>query len=213
VSFDPQAPALAPRLAGLSRRLAHFGIEDMVALETATFDSPFDGKVPVDNSTDAYHDIAAHADTLEPLLPGERSPRPDNDGPRSILFMPDAEGGDPAGTAASGLVAAVVYPFRRLAPAGDSLTWYQLLPHGRERVTLRVYSCFPREVLDDPARREAISGLQDITRRVHLLHIEAWEATWAGLRPRSRRAGRLAPLEKPIWQFSHGWIERMGRAC
>ena len=209
VNFDPEARPLAPRLAGLSERLAHFRMQDMVAVETGTFDSPFNWKVLVDNFMEAYHHIATHRDTLEPIFPGARSHTPDNDGPWSILFMPDVEGNDPAKTGVGGLVAAVVFPFHLFAPSEHSLAWYQLLPESHDRFTLRVYSCFPREVLDDPAQAELVSGLQAFTRSVHLQDIEACEATWAGLNARSYEAGRLAPLEKPIWQFNQWWMERM----
>ena len=78
VNFDLDALPLAPRLAPLSKLLAHYRMHEMVAVETATFDSPFNWKVLVDNFMEAYHHIAIHRDTFEPIFPAARSWSPDN---------------------------------------------------------------------------------------------------------------------------------------
>ncbi len=220
VNFDADAPPLGPRLAPLSKVLANYAMSDMVAVATATFDSPFNWKVLVDNFMEAYHHIAIHRDTFEPIFPAELSHTPDNEGPYSLLIMPAREEvEDPmVGLPRSGtldpdeegrLLAAVVYPFHLFAPTAESLAWYQLLPHGHDRFTLRIYSCFPKATLDDPAYQEAVEGVKALTKVVHHQDIEACEATWAGLGARSFESGRLCPLEKPIWQFNQWWIERM----
>ncbi len=223
VNLDGQADALAPQLAGLSALLAPYRMADMVAVETATFPSPFNWKVLVDNFMEAYHHIATHRDTLEPIFPAALSHTPDNDGPWSALFMPGREGGPEPAMPASPLplvgplddaqqeqlVAAVVYPFHLFAPGAHALTWYQLFPESVDRFTLQVYSCFPREVVDDPDLREAARGFQELTKVIHLQDIGACEATWSGLGARSYDTGWLSPLEKPIWQFNQWWLERM----
>ncbi len=209
VNFDDNAEPLGPRLAPLSALLAPYRMADLVAVETATFDSPFNWKVLTDNFMEAYHHIGTHRDTLEPMLPGAHSHTPDSEGLYSVLFMPDVEGNDPAETTAGGLVAATVFPFHLFAPSEHSMAWYQLLPETYDRFTLRVFTCFPREVLDDPAEREGVEGLQAFTRTVHLQDIEACETTWSGLGARSFESGPLCPLEKPIWQFNQWWLDRM----
>ena len=223
VNFDADAAPLGPRLEPLSKLLSGYGMSEMIAVETATFDSPFNWKVLVDNFMEAYHHIATHRDTLEPVFPARRSHTPDNDGPYSVLIMPDREGAESplAGLPRSGrltpdeerrLIAAVVYPFHLFALTPGSLTWYQLLPHGHDRFTLRIYSCFAREALDDPAHAEAIEGMHTFTKIVHCQDIEACEAVWSGLGSRAFDSGRLSPAEKPIWQFNQWWIERMAGA-
>ncbi len=223
VCFDAEAPALGPQLEPLSVQLAPYRMSEMVAVETATFDSPFNWKVLVDNFMEAYHHIAIHRDILEPIFPAERSHTPDNEGPYSVLVMPAREDGEAAPDSLDGLppvgpmephersqlVAAVVYPFHLFAPSAASLAWYQLLPLCHDRFTLRIYTCFPRATLDDPALRDAVQGMQEVTKAVHHQDIAACEATFAGLSARSYDAGRLGPLEKPLWQFNQWWIERM----
>ena len=223
VNFDAEAAPLGPQLAPLSKQLSGCSMSEMVAIETATYDSRFNWKVLVDNFMEAYHHIATHRDTLEQAFPGEQSYSPDNQGPYSVLVMPDrattpsplgdlprVQAGDAQN--AGPLVAAVVYPFHLFAPTPESLTWYQLLPHGHDRFTLKIFSCFPRDVLQDPAHAAAVEGLQTFTKVIHEQDIQACEAVWAGLASRTFDTGPLCPLEKPIWQFNQWWTERMEAA-
>ena len=106
-----------------------------------------------------------------------------------------------------------MYPFHLFAPTPESLTWYQLLPHGHDHFTLRIFSCFPREVLDDPEHAAAVEGLQAFTKVIHEQDIEACEAVWSGLESRAFDTGPLCPLEKPIWQFNQWWTERLSGAA
>lgn len=221
VNFDAEAAPLGPQLEPLSKRLANYGMSEMVAVHTATFESPFNWKVLVDNFMEAYHHIAIHGDTLEPSFPARLSSTSDVEGPFSVLRMPggskDHESPlrslprvgvlDPDQEAQ--LVAAVVYPFHLFAPSAESLTWYQLLPQGHDHFTLHIFSCFPRKTLDDPARQEMVDGLKAFVKVIHHQDIEACEAVWAGLQSRSFESGPLSPLEKSIWQFNQWWIERM----
>ena len=222
VNFDPRAGALGPRLEPLRRSLAGFCMSEMVATEPVVFDSPFNWKVLVDNFMEAYHHIAVHRETLEPLFPGKRSHVPDNQGPYSLLIMPTAgdepapapfADGPPPATLEdwqrSSLVAAVVYPFHLFAPGPDSLTWYQLLPETWDRFTLRTYTCHPRAVIADPAHADACAGLRAFVTTVHQEDIAACEAVWAGLGSPSSVPGRLSLLERAIWQFNQWWIDRM----
>jgi phenylpropionate dioxygenase-like ring-hydroxylating dioxygenase large terminal subunit len=224
VNFDADAAPLGAKLEPLSKLLANYRMSEMVSLETATFDSPFNWKVLVDNFMEAYHHIATHRDTLQPLFPAALSNTPDNEGPYSVLYMPsepahssgadDAMGGLPlvgplGEQEQSQLVAAVVYPFHLFAPSANSLTWYQILPETFDHFTLRIFSCFPRAALDDTAVQESVQGLQAFTKIVHHQDIAACEATFAGLGARSFESGPLAPLEKAIWQFNQWWTERM----
>ena len=224
VNLDPDAAPLGPRLAPLSKLLAGYRMSEMVAVETAVFDSPFNWKVLVDNFMEAYHHIAIHRDTFEPIFPARLSHAPDNEGPYSVLLMPAKDAALEADESPVGalprlgtleeaeerrLVAAAVFPFHLFAPTAESLTWYQLVPGTWDRFTLRIHSCFPRETLENPAYREAVEGLQAFIKVVHHQDIEACEAAWAGLRSRSFESGRLSLLEKPIWQFNQWWIECM----
>jgi hypothetical protein len=175
----------------------------------------------VDNFMEAYHHIAIHKETFEPIFPARLSHVLDTEGPYSVLVMPQDGGPDPGeisnlpghGTLDDwqerSLVAAVVFPFHLFAPGAGSLTWYQLLPDTPDRFTLRIYTCFPQATLDDPGCWEAIEELKEFTRLIHRQDIAACEAVWTGLMSRSVESGRLSHLERSIWQFNQWWIRRM----
>jgi len=224
VNLDPDAAPLAEGLAPLSALLEQYRMSEAVAAPTATFDSPFNWKVLVDNFMEAYHHIAIHRDTLEPLFPAKESHTPDNDGPYSVLFMPGREGveeepGSPDGALpplaplgerdARQLVAAVVYPCHLFAVSAHALTWYQILPEAWDRFTLRIFNCFHRDALLGREHGDAVEAFQAVTRVIHQQDIGACEATWAGLRSGCFESGPLCSLEKPIWQFNQWWSERM----
>jgi phenylpropionate dioxygenase-like ring-hydroxylating dioxygenase large terminal subunit len=209
-SFDPGAAPLAPGLAGLSRVLARYRLGAFVsASEPMVFESVFDWKVLVDNFMEAYHHIAVHRDTLEPALPARASYALDSDGPWSLLVMPPRDAkppADPADWPDASLVAGCVFPAHLVAPTREVLTWYQILPEAPGRFTLRIHVCPSPEMLDSP-HAEAIRAL---ARQIHLQDIEACEATFAGLGSSDYRAGLIAPLERPLWQFAQWWLDRMG---
>lgn len=205
VNFDASAEPLGPQLAPLSAALASHRMSEMVAVETAVYPSAFNWKVLVDNFMEAYHHIATHRDTLEPVFPATASHVPDNQGPYALLEMPtrdDTTGFDP-------LNAAVVFPFHLFAPSGDGMAWYQLLPTAWNFFELRIYTCIRPEVLEDPAHGEGLASHQELIRHIHEQDIGACEAVFSGLQARSFDMGPLAPLEKTIWQFNQWWIDRM----
>ena len=166
----PEAAALGPQLEPLSKLLSPYAMAEWVAVETGTWESAFNWKVLVDNFMEAYHHVATHRDTLQPVLPAALSYVPENHGPYSALVMPPRpEGGASAPTADSPnagiamkgpmpLVAAVVYPFHLFAPSADSMAWFHILPERHDRFSLRIYTCFPGDVLEDEeGGREAAS--------------------------------------------------------
>lgn len=214
VNLDGRAAPLAPRLAPLGERLAGYRMGELVAEETATFDSPFNWKVLVDNFMEAYHHIATHADTLEPILPAKRSHVTDDEGPYSVLVMPTNETGEAVLPRQSlpglsddqqpGLVAVAVFPFHLFAPGPRTMAWYQLLPETVGRFTLRIYDCVPEDM---GAEERAQS--HELLRVIHGQDIDACEAVMAGLSSGRFDRGPLALLEKSIWQFNRWWCERM----
>ncbi|MEM9173696.1 MAG: aromatic ring-hydroxylating dioxygenase subunit alpha [Myxococcota bacterium] len=215
VNLDGEAPPLAPRLAPLRTLLADYAMAELVAEEVATYDSPFNWKVLVDNFMEAYHHIATHGDTLQPILPAALSHVTDNeDGPYSVLVMPANEAGQAIfdrqmlpGLSESeqpGLVAAVVWPFHLFAPGPHSMAWYQFLPESADRFTLRIYDC-ARKGRTDEERQQSHA----ILKVVHEQDIGACESVQAGLESGRFERGPLALLEKSIWQFNRWWAERM----
>lgn len=216
VNLGGEAEPLGPRLAPLSALLADYDMGELVAEETATYASPFNWKVLVDNFMEAYHHIATHADTLQPILPATASHVTDNEGPYSVLVMPTSEAGEAVMPRQSlpglapdrqpGLLAAVVFPFHLFAPGPETMAWYQFLPEAVDRFTLRIYDCVPKGM-----SAEERSQSHAILKTIHEQDVGACEAVMAGLASGRFDRGPLALLEKSIWQFNQWWCERMLR--
>lgn len=218
VNFDEDAEALAPRLAPLAKLFDRYRMGDMVATDTASYDSRFNWKVLVENFMESYHHIATHRNTLEPIFPAKESWALDNEGPYSVLRMPSVvEGGPLELPSVEGLEdfeertlqAAVVYPFHLFALSPDSMSWYQILPDEVGRFELRIHTCFPRTTFEDPSVGASCQVLRDLTKAVHAEDIAACEAVWQGVSAEGVPPGRLHRLEKAIWQMNQWWIGRM----
>lgn len=217
-NLDPQAAPFAPQVESLRSYFQAFDLGGMAVARTLTFDSPWNWKVLVENFMEAYHHIAAHAQTLEPAFHARDSVVPDNDGPWSILHMPAAapdpdrqrlvQGLEP--WQAGSLFAAVAFPHFMFALHGDGMAWYQVLPQAADRFTLHIHLCVPRYVLGLPQADEIVGHLELATAAIHAEDIAINDQVWRGLTAPLTGQGRLAPLERSIWQMNQWWLEAMG---
>ena len=214
--FDPSAAPLAPQLAGLDRWVGPYHPERMRSLAPLEYDSPWNWKVMIENFLESYHVTSIHPETLEPGFPGAATWGEDSDGPWAVLHNPTRSGlpfepallpvtpGLSAAQRADFLVCCA-FPLHLFAAQPDSLAWYEILPHGPERFTLRVHVCIPPEATD--AQGE---GLRAFVDAVHREDIGACTSVQAGLRSRLAARGRLSHLEKCIWQFQRWTSQQLG---
>jgi phenylpropionate dioxygenase-like ring-hydroxylating dioxygenase large terminal subunit len=212
LNFDANAEPLAPQLAGLDRHVAPYQPERMRSLAPLEYDSPWNWKVMIENFMESYHVTSIHPETLEPGFPGAATWAEDSDGPWAVLHNPTRDG-QPSPTlfaTTPGLSAAqradflvcCAFPLQLFTANPDSGIWYEILPHGPERFTLRVHVCVPPE-----AREEQGELLRGFVDAVHREDIAACTSVQEGLRSRLAAPGRLSHLEKCVWQFQR-WIAR-----
>ncbi len=218
---DPDASALAPRLAGLARKLGNHRLDDLVVAGTLEFDSPWNWKILVENFMEAYHHIGTHRETFEPVYPARESSVPDNgDQPWSLLRMPGVDHPENpelptfpglAGAERRTMLAACVYPTLLFAVTPNSGAWYELAPAAHDRMALRIHVLLRPETLEtlSDAARDA---LVETVRYIHQEDIAANAGPWRGLRSPMTGQGRLSPYEKAIWQLNRLWAARMGLA-
>jgi len=211
VNLDGRAEPLAPRLEGLRRTLAPYGLADMVASEPMAYDSPWNWKVMVDNFIESYHHIGPHADTLQPIVPGGGTWAEDVDGPYILLhnpakdpeqhlaLLPEIPGLSPAQR--SEFLVVAVFPTLLFAVNPDSMVWYQLEPQAVDRFTLRISVCVPPASAGD----ERVAQLRTFVDAVHQQDIVACAGVQSGLASRFAAPGPLSHLEKPIAQFA-AWL-------
>lgn len=219
-TLDPDAAPFADQIPGFTSYAAPFRLDDLAVARTLDFPAGWNWKMLVDNFMEAYHHIAAHSTTLEPVFHAADSRVPDNGGePWSILEMPaaDADGPVPEGTVAGlegwqahALLAAVIYPHFLLGIQGTGSVWYQVLPTGPDSLDLKIHVLLPRSTVPPAAWDETADAVAALVTAIHEEDIAANDAVWRGLTAPMTGQGRLSPLEKAIWQFNRWWTGEMG---
>lgn len=217
-NLDPDAAPFAPQVEGFASYFEKFKLEEMVVAKTLEFDSGWNWKVLVENFMEAYHHIATHAQTFEPIFPAGDSNVPDNSGPWSILHMPAAlDEPAPGLPPVEGLedwqqrdlFAAVIFPHFLLGIQGNGAAWYQVFPQSADRLLLKIHLLSPRDHLDLDAFAEATEAAAGFISLIHGEDIDANDKVWEGLNAPLTEQGRLSPLEKSIWQMNQWWLDRM----
>ncbi len=219
-TLDDEAAPFADQIPGFNQYFAPFQLDKMVLVDTLEFDSRWNWKVLVENFMEAYHHIATHAHTFEPVFHAADSRVPDNDGPWSILHMPAADprhnDSSPLPSVpgledwqATDLFAAVIYPHFLLGIQGNLVAWYQVLPNAVDNLTLRIHLLVPASSTELPGFDEIRKGMREMVSAIHHEDIGANDLVWQGLNSPLSRQGRLSPLEKSIWQQNQWWLDKM----
>jgi nitrite reductase/ring-hydroxylating ferredoxin subunit len=217
-NFDPDAEPLAPQIEGFTQYFEKFKLADLVVVDTLEYDSRWNWKVLVENFMEAYHHIAVHSETFEPVYHARDSRIPDNTGPWSILHMPSvAEAPDSGLPAVDGLedwqardlFANAVFPFFLLGIQGNGGAWYQLLPGGPDRLLLKIHVLVPRSTTALEGFDEMARELSEAIAYIHQEDIGVNDKVWAGLNAPLTEQGRLSPFEKSIWQMNQWWLQQM----
>lgn len=215
LSFDPNAAPLGPQLAGLDRHVGPYHPERMGSLAPLEYDSPWNWKVMIENFLESYHVPSVHPGTLEPGFPGAATWGEASDGPWAVLHNPTRDGEPypalcevtPGLSEAQrrDFLVCSVFPLQLFTANPDSAVWYELLPHGPERFTLRVHVCVPASASEEDA-----ANLRAFVDAVHREDMAACASVQSGLRSRLAARGRLSHLERCIAQFHRFVAERIG---
>jgi phenylpropionate dioxygenase-like ring-hydroxylating dioxygenase large terminal subunit len=216
INFDSAAPALAPALEPLRRRLEGVRLSEYRMTEPLVYDSPWNWKVFVDNFMESYHHMGIHADTLNPIAPALGTWAEDLSGPYAVLHNPMADGvaagADTAGDSrypdefrASAFMVVCVWPFHLFAFTSDSMQYAQLIPTGPHHMTLKFFQCVPAEERDDPSQVEKIEAGRAFLDAINRQDIVANLGVMKGHHSALARPGRYAFQERALWQF-HRWV-------
>ena len=154
---------------------------------------------------EAYHHIGPHRDTFQLSNPAARSHVVDNEGgPWSLLRMPGNTDLDESPDLPflpglereqrADLLAFCVFPYTLVATTGTLATWYQLVPHAHDRMTLRIHILLDADVAADPATDAALGHLVEGVTWIHGEDIPVNEGPWRGLHSPLATQGRLSPL-------------------
>lgn len=218
INFDEAAEPFSVQSKQFSDYFANYRLDKMRIIRTLEFDSHWNWKVLVENFMEAYHHIAIHSRTFEPLFRARDSQIVDHGEPCSILHMPSAHGHMPEGLPLiagleewqkTDLIAAVAFPYFLLAAQGNAFVWYQVLPLDHDRLTLKIHICVPESHTEMDGFEQLADGAGEITSVIHHEDIEANDMVWKGMNAPLTRQGRLSPLEKSIWQLNQWWLDKM----
>ena len=220
VSMHDDPAPLAPQLEPLRERLGQYGLSDLVIADTIEFDSPWNWKLLVENFMEAYHHIGPHRDTFQQTNPAKDSFVVDNrGGPWSLLHMPGVTDLDESHDLPflsrldrerrADLLAVCVYPSLLFAVTGTLATWYEVVPHAHDRVTLRIHLLLEPDVAADPDIVAALPAIREGLAWIHGEDIPVNEGPWRGLHAPLAAQGRLSNHEAAIWQFNQYWLARI----
>lgn len=217
-NLDQDAAPFAPQVTDYSSYFEKFKLGELVVVKTLEFDSPWNWKVLVENFMEAYHHIATHAQTFEPVFRARDSKVPDNTGPWSILHMPSVHDEPAPGLPPiegledwqkRDLFATVLFPHFMIAFQGNGAAWYQIFPSAADKMLLKIHLLSPRAHLDLEGFEEAAAATAEMVNVIHQEDIDANDKVWEGLTAPLTQQGRLSPLEKSIWQINQWWLDRM----
>lgn len=219
--LDPDAAPFAPQVEEFEARFENYKLKDMVIANTLEFDSPWNWKVLVENFMEAYHHIATHAQSFEPIYRASDSKVPDNKGPWSILHMPSVHEEPSTGLPSveeegdrmqRDLFATVLFPHFMLAFQGNGVTWYQVFPQSADKMFLKIHLLVPAANLALDGFSETVEATSAFINHIHQEDITANDKVWAGLSAPLTGQGRLSLLEKAIWQLNQWWLDKMSNS-
>jgi len=202
-SLDPDAAPFAAELGSLDEILADSPLDDYVTLGQIDFDSPWNWKVMIDNFMESYHHLGAHADTLQPTNPANRTYSQDVEGPFSVLRNPGTE-------PANDFLVLQAFPTLLffVQPSLSLGIWYELGIDRHDHLDLKVWLLMPAELAAQPGMAELVA---EQVQKVHLEDIAVCESVQRGMQSRLWRPGPLSRLEGCLGRF-HAHIAKQLRA-
>ena len=229
ITFDDDAPALAPSLATLGAELSTFGLEELVPMPATVFpDQQWNWKLHHDNALEPYHTSYVHRGVHEaapaknarflPFAPGdgqvmhptylvdEDAGLASTDGRRTTPIIPGL-----TDEQRRRVMFASVPPvlFSILQPTSVQLAMVQ--PTGPGSMDLRRVNLYPKAAVEEPGFAEAYEKF--IERKALAIHQDAVTvaALQQGYRSRYAPRGPLSWMETNIPQLNAWLLERYRR--
>lgn len=215
-NFDHEATALGPQLETLSKVLAPFQMDQLVVSEFARYGVNWNWKVSLENFTEGYHQMAVHANSIEPYIPARLQTYDDVDGPYNLFWMPSLNrrplfeqlmppmAGLPAEYHEKVIVVNVFPLFHLLIDAGMVL-WLDWEPRGVVDHDLRWRLLVTPEAAAEPDFEARKLGLVSLMKAVWAEDNSSCDGVNLGVRSRLATVGRPCFMEKSVLQFQQ-WL-------
>ncbi|MFI7316956.1 aromatic ring-hydroxylating dioxygenase subunit alpha [Streptomyces venezuelae] len=230
ICADPDAPPLDPQLAGLTAKLAAYGLPELVVAYTEAWQGvAANWKVALENGSENYHHMGSHAATLDPVLPGRDTVVDDCDGRWFTMYTPfavdalDAPAQDAAGAAGrlipglstrelSGMTIAGVFPHLVMALLPDSVTLARWIPTGPATHDAHFTVLVPSDAPATPEFGAYLEASRQQLKTIQEEDVVAIRGVQRGLATDpGPSGGRFSHLERPLWQFQHYLADRLGQ--
>jgi phenylpropionate dioxygenase-like ring-hydroxylating dioxygenase large terminal subunit len=228
VNFDPDAAALAPRWAGLSRFFKNYRLAEQIPVRSFEFTCNWNWKVMCENFIEIYHHLGAHRLSLEPILPARLARIEPAEGPYAIVHSPYKEGVDASGWTGKADEAHLptirgvsdeearlstfvhAFPCHLMSFFRDRAEYYLVFPEGPERMRIRKVICVPPETLDDPDYAPAMNGITSQFLSFRQEDVAVNDGVMRGYRSRFAAVPFFSHIEAPLWQFTTYLREKLG---
>jgi phenylpropionate dioxygenase-like ring-hydroxylating dioxygenase large terminal subunit len=218
VNFDLNAASLKTQLAPLSEYLKNYGLSQMKETKTVVYECNFNWKLMVENYMEFYHVTTLHAGPHD-FMPAQLSTTDDYNGKWEIshgrITEPGSNfySGDGSASPFPPIAALtedqrllgdfiLVYPTHLFTVMPDSMFYYQVLPSGYDKITLRMHICFPAETMKLPTFDAAMKQAWESLLFINDADMAACASVQKGWSSRSARAGRYCWLDKVLWNFN-----------
>ncbi len=220
VTLSEQTAPLEPQIEGLSEVIGRYRLADYepVMLENEIWDTNW--KCLVENFMDAYHVFKVHRKTFDPVNESVQRTTMHEGGDRWAYHTVDAPSDDaralahPENTWLQGdwrrtVTLAAVFPTHTMQIQPDMLWYLSIQPRGTDRVAVRWAVSIPREILADSDRGALVKQWSELLRAVNEEDKEILGRVGEGMRSTSACQGRLAYLERNLWEFGQYYCRRM----
>jgi phenylpropionate dioxygenase-like ring-hydroxylating dioxygenase large terminal subunit len=201
VNIDGTAPPLSTTCPGLGAIYDEAWLARLVPAASIHYESAFNWKIQVENFAESYHHAGVHAETLQPVFPGQRSVVVESGaepwcGLDHVSVDDDLEP----------FTVTVVFPHLLFSWARpDLVVWFDLVPAGVDETSLDI------RVLAEPDADPAVIELMCATlAQINEEDAAVNERTQAGLGSRFAVPGPISHLEKATWEFRNWVLERLG---
>lgn len=218
INFDLNATPLKTQLAPLSDYLKNYNLGAMKETKTVVYEQNFNWKLMVENYMEPYHVTTLHAGPHD-FMPAHLITTDEYNGkweishgritePGANFYMGDGSTSPfptiEALTDDQRLLGdfILVYPTHLFTVMPDSMFYYQVLPSGYDKITLRMHICFPPETMKLPTFEAALKEAWDSLLFINDADMGACASVQKGWSSRSARPGRFCWLDKVLWNFN-----------
>jgi phenylpropionate dioxygenase-like ring-hydroxylating dioxygenase large terminal subunit len=227
ITFDPNLEPVSQHYAGLLPHVERWNIAQMEMVADLQWDCDFNWKVAVENFIEPYHQLGAHTETLEPIIPAAGSwfePEAPNylilHQPLAQEILEQAKAGEANGTSLAALSINAFKPPDRLkaedyyeytvylakpdlllAVGSDRVYCYFFLPEGSDKLTLRTTLLVTPESKQLEDYEQILEREIEWLKRIQTEDMYVCTGVQQGLRSSTYSPGPLSHLEMNILLF------------